>query len=139
MGTFASSCIPSAMPSAGRESDQKGVRSMSSANAEHGKFALGKRCRSKFAEASSEQQISGTATGSKRRRRLPNFPARSFSDNFIFFTEKYSSGRRGVNLENKPTSSQFTSRNPCTVWLLRNWSAEMASGWYTVFYQNSDN
>ena len=37
-----------------------------------------------------------TATGSKRRRRLGNFPARSFSDNSIFFMEKYSSGRRGV-------------------------------------------
>ena len=52
--------------------------------------------RSKFGEANSEQQILGTATGSKRRRRLGDFPARCFSDNLIFFMEKYSSGRRGV-------------------------------------------
>jgi len=35
-----------------------------------------------------------TATGSKRRRRFGDFPARCFSDNLIFFMEKYSSGER---------------------------------------------
>jgi len=41
-------------------------------------------------------RVKVTATGSKRRRRLPNIPARSFSDSLTFFMEKYSSGRRGV-------------------------------------------
>ena len=51
-------------------------------------------------------------------------------------------GRGGIYgrwLENKPTSSQFISQNPCSIWLLRNWSAGKASDWYAVFYQNSDN
>ena len=46
--------------------------------AEHCKFALGKHCaRSKFGEANSEQQILGTATGSKRRDSKTNRPRHS--------------------------------------------------------------
>ena len=72
MGTFASAA-------GGRASEQKGVA------------AVAEREQIVFAMCDAV-----TATGSKRRRRFGDFPARCFSDNLIFFMEKYSSGRRGV-------------------------------------------
>ena len=62
--------------------------------ADEGRRASGSRRRARANEFAKCDAV--TATGSKRRRRFGDFPARCFSDNFIFFMEKYSSGRRGV-------------------------------------------
>ena len=89
MGTFASAA-------GGRASEQKGVACPRLRRALQVCLwqtlrAVAEREQIAFAKCDAV-----TATGSKRRRRFGDFPARCFSDNLIFFMEKYSSGRRGV-------------------------------------------
>ena len=106
--------------------------------AEHCKFALGKRCRSKFGEARASNKFWAPQQGRRGDADSVTFLQDAFLT-ISYFLWRSTQVVEEAWLENKPTSSHFISRTPYSTWLLRNWSAGNASACSTVFYQNSDN